>query len=329
MSKIDAAADDRELADVDHPPMRIDEPAIRVRGLTKHYGKLVAVDQLDFEVPSGVIAGLIGPNGAGKTTTLAMLLGLVRPSAGDATVLGHPIGDPAAYLRRVGALIETPAFYLSLTGRQNLELLATVAGSDPHAVTALLDQVGLGDRGDDRFRAYSTGMRQRLGIAAALLGDPHLLLLDEPTNGLDPVGKAEMRSLLGRLARPGRSVVVSSHVLAELEQICDWLVIIDKGRLLFQGPTSELLMSARTRLILAPQHRRDLPRLGELLARRGHSVEPRDDHILIAVDGADSHRLAAELNAAAMNGGVVLYELTSAAATLEDRYLAMVAGGNE
>jgi ABC-2 type transport system ATP-binding protein len=286
----------------------------------------VAVERLSFEVPSGVIAGLIGPNGAGKTTTLAMLLGLVRPTAGDATVLGHPIGDPRAYLGRVGALIETPAFYRSLTGRQNLELLATVAGGDTRTVTGLLDQVGLGDRGDDRFGAYSTGMRQRLGIAAALLGDPHLLLLDEPTNGLDPVGKADMRSLLGRLARPGRSVVVSSHVLAELEQICDWLVIIDKGRLLFQGRTNELLTSARTRLILAPQNRHDLPRLGQLLARRGHSVEPRDDHMLVAVDGADSQSLAAELNVAAMEGGVVLAELTSTAATLEDRYLAMVSG---
>jgi ABC-2 type transport system ATP-binding protein len=309
--------------------MRLDEPAVRVRGLTKHYGGLVAVERLEFEVPSGVVAGLIGPNGAGKTTTLAMLLGLVRPTSGDATVLGHPIGDPAAYLGRVGALIETPAFYQSLTGRQNLELLATVAGGDPLAVAGLLDRVGLGDRGNDRFRTYSTGMRQRLGIAAALLGDPHLLLLDEPTNGLDPVGKAEMRGLLGRLARPGRSVVVSSHVLAELEQICDWLVIIDKGRLLFEGRTSELLESARTRLLLVPQHPRDLPRLGQLLARQGHTVEGRDHHIAVAVDGADSHRLAAELNVAAMDGGVVLAELRASAATLEDRYLAMVGGGTQ
>jgi ABC-2 type transport system ATP-binding protein len=307
--------------------MRLDEPAVRVRGLTKHYGGLVAVEGLDFEVPGGVIAGLIGPNGAGKTTTLAMLLGLVRPTAGDATVLGHPIGDPATYLGRVGALIETPAFYRSLTGRQNLELLATVAGADRRGVMGLLDQVGLGDRGDDGFRAYSTGMRQRLGIAAALLGDPHLLLLDEPTNGLDPVGKADMRSLLARLARPGRSVVVSSHVLAELEQICDWLVILDKGRLLFQGPTRELLTSARTRLILTPQHTQDLQRLGRLLASRGHTVEARDHHIVVAVDGTDSHQLAAGLNVAAMDGGVVLAELRAATATLEDRYLAMVAAG--
>jgi ABC-2 type transport system ATP-binding protein len=289
----------------------------------------VAVDQLDFEVPRGVIAGLIGPNGAGKTTTLAMLLGLVRPTAGDATVLGHPIRDPAAYLGRVGALIEAPAFYRSLTGRQNIELLATVAGNDLDSVPELLDLVGLGDRGDDRFRAYSTGMKQRLGIASALLGDPDLLLLDEPTNGLDPVGIADMRGLLGRLARPDRAVVVSSHVLAELQQICDWLVIIDAGRLLFQGPTSELLSHAGSRVIVAPEHRADLARLTELLARHGHGVELRDDHLLVAVDGADPHRIAAELNVAAMDDGVVLAELRTAAATLEDRYLAMVAGETE
>src|SRR5215204_5743550 len=326
MSKIDAGTDDSKRVDVDHPRMQIDEPAVSVRGLTKHYGKLVAVDQLGFEIPRGVIAGFIGPNGAGKTTTLAMLLGLVRPTAGGATVLGHPIGEPAAYLGRVGALIETPAFYRSLSGRQNLELLATVAGTERRAVAGLLDQVGLGDRGGDRFGAYSTGMKQRLGIATALLGDPDLLLLDEPTNGLDPVGKAEMRSLLGRLARPGRSVVVSSHVLSELEQICDWLVIIDEGRLLFQGPTSELPTSAGARLIVAPEHGVELRRLGALISGRGHSVEWRDGHLVVRAEGADSRRLAAELNVAAMDAGVVLAELRAASTTLEDRYLAMVSG---
>jgi ABC-2 type transport system ATP-binding protein len=309
--------------------MRPDEPAVRVRGLTKHYGELVAVDRLDIEVPRGVTAGFIGPNGAGKTTTLAMLLGLVRPTAGEASVLGHPIRDPATYLDRVGALIEGPAFYRPLTGRQNLALLATISGDDPDSVSGLLDQVGLGDRGDDPFRDYSTGMKQRLGIAAAMLGDPDLLLLDEPTNGLDPVGKAEMRSILGRLARPDRTVVVSSHVLSELEQVCDWLVIIDAGRLLFEGPTSELLTSAGGRLVVAPEHDADLAPLADLLARHSHSVEARDDHLLVATDGADPRHLAAQLNVAAMDEGVVLAELRISGTTLEDRYLAMVAGESE
>jgi ABC-2 type transport system ATP-binding protein len=310
--------------------MRIEDPAVCVRGVTKRYGKRVAVDGVSFEVPSGVIAGFIGPNGAGKTTTLAVLLGLVRPSAGHATVLGHRIDAPATYLRRVGALIETPAFYRSLSGRQNLELLARIAGVDLRSVTGLLEQVGLGDRGDDRFRAYSTGMKQRLGIAAALLGDPDVLLLDEPTNGLDPVGIAEMRSMLGRLVRPGRTVVVSSHVLAELEQICDWLLIIDEGRCVFQGPADQLLKTAgSTRLILEPEHRVDLARLGQLVERRGYRIESGDGQLSIAFDGADPHRLAAELNGAAMEAGVVLAKLTTAATTLEDRYLALIAGGSQ
>jgi len=303
-----------------------DEPAVRVQGLSKRYGKQVAVEHLAFEVPRGVIAGLIGPNGAGKTTTLAMLLGLVRPTGGDATVLGHPIADVDAYLGRVGALIEAPAFYHYLSGRQNLEYLATAAERDVRSVSGLLDQVGLSERGDDRFRAYSTGMKQRLGIAAALLGDPDLLLLDEPTSGLDPVGIAAMRSLLVQLRRRDRAMLVSSHHLAELEQICDWLVIIDEGRLLFQGPTSELLTSAGARLIVATEHDVELRRLGALISGRGHSVERRDEYLVVRAESADARRLAAELNVAAMDAGVVLAELRVAGTTLEDRYLAMVSG---
>ena len=192
-------------------------------------------------MPAGVVAGFVGPNGAGKTTTMAMLLGLVTPTAGTGTVLGEPLGDPAAYLGGVGALIEGPAFYPALTGAQNLAVLATAAGHDPAQIPELLDRVGLAARADDRVRRYSFGMKQRLGIAAALLGDPRLLILDEPINGLDPAGVHEMRGLIGRLASGGRTVLVSSHVLAELEQVCDWLIVIDGGRLVFQGPAAELL----------------------------------------------------------------------------------------
>jgi ABC-2 type transport system ATP-binding protein len=301
-----------------------DEPAVRVQGLSKRYGKQVAVEHLDFEVPRGVIAGLIGPNGAGKTTTLAMLLGLVRPTGGSASVFGHPIANADAYLGRVGALLEAPAFYRYLSGRQNLEYLATIADRDVRSVSGLLEQVGLSERGDDRFRAYSTGMKQRLGIAAALLGDPDLLLLDEPTSGLDPVGIAEMRSLLVRLRRRDRAMLVSSHALAELEQICDWLAIIEEGRLLFQGPTSDLLTSGGARLIVAPEHDAELRRLGELISGRGLWVEWRDEHLIVRAESADPRRLAAELNVAAMDAGVVLAELRAAGTTLEDRYLAMV-----
>ncbi|MDT4970560.1 MAG: type transport system ATP-binding protein, partial [Pseudonocardiales bacterium] len=183
--------------------------ALSVTGLTKRYGDRNAVDNLSIELPAGVVAGFVGPNGAGKTTTMAMLLGLVRPTAGTGTVLGASIDHPAAYLSRVGALIESPAFYPSLTGAENLRVFATIGAQDTARIPALLETVGLDGRGDDRYRSYSLGMKQRLGIAAALLGDPDLLILDEPANGLDPQGVREMRGLIGRLAGTGRTVLVS------------------------------------------------------------------------------------------------------------------------
>src|SRR3990170_3714810 len=231
--------------------------ALSVTGLTKRYGARTAVDDLDIDLPTGVVAGFVGPNGAGKTTTMAMLLGLVRPTAGTGTVLGHSIDRPADYLDRVGALIESPAFYPALSGEANLRMLATVAGHDPAPIPGLVDLVGLGGRGADRYRNYSLGMKQRLGIAAALLGDPELLILDEPANGLDPQGVREMRGLIGRVAERGRTVLVSSHDLSELEQVCDWLVLIDKGRSLYQGPTVSLLDGVVGGLVVRAQETSD------------------------------------------------------------------------
>src|SRR6478736_5835015 len=171
--------------------MTANTSAVSVHGLTKRYGDRTVVDGFDLDLPHGVVAGFVGPNGAGKTTTMAMLLGLVRPSAGDGEVLGDDIRSPAAYLPRVGAMIESPAFYPALSGRENLRTFATVGRHPTERVPVLLDVVGLGERGDDRYSAYSLGMKQRLGVAAALLGDPELLILDEPANGLDPQGVHE------------------------------------------------------------------------------------------------------------------------------------------
>ena len=215
--------------------------AIRTRGLTKRYGARTVVDSLDLDVPTGVVAGFIGPNGAGKTTTLRMLLGLARPDAGSGTVNGLPLTQPAAYLPRVGALIESPAFYPGLSGERNLAVQATLGGLDPSGIPALLDRVGLTKDGRGAYQSYSLGMKQRLGIAAALLGDPALVVLDEPTNGLDPAGIREMRGIVRSINADGRTVLVSSHLLAEVEQVCDWLIVIGDGRRLFQGPTSDLL----------------------------------------------------------------------------------------
>jgi len=301
-------------------------PAVALNGLTKRYGARAAVDNLSIEIPPGVVAGFVGPNGAGKTTTMAMLLGLVRATEGTGTVLGAPLEDPASYLGRVGALIEAPAFYPGLTGTQNLAVLATVGGHDVAQIPDLLELVGLTERADDRFRQYSFGMKQRLGIAGALLGDPRLLILDEPINGLDPAGVHEMRGLIGRLAGGGRTVLISSHLLTELEQVCDWLIVIDGGRLAFQGPAAELADRAGTRLVVAPEHPRDVDRLAALLVAAGHENQAVDGHLAIAVNGTEPRELAAAVNRTASAGGIVLAELHTAHISLEDRYLTMVNG---
>jgi ABC-2 type transport system ATP-binding protein len=301
--------------------------ALSVTGLTKRYGRRVAVDRLDIELPSGVVAGFVGPNGSGKTTTMAMLLGLVRPTSGTGTVLGSSIDEPAEYLPRVGAMIESPAFYPSLSGSENLRMFATVGGHDTTTIPRLLDDVGLDGRGSDRYRNYSLGMKQRLGIAAALLGDPDLLILDEPSNGLDPQGVREVRALIGSLSGTGRTVLVSSHDLSELEQVCDWLVLIDTGRSLYQGPTREFLDSAAGGLIVTPQHAHQLEPLLALLIGRGLRTQRHENHLVISTDDADTDELAASVNRTAFAADIVLVELSLVRSTLEDRYLTLVEAG--
>ena len=301
--------------------------ALAVTGLTKRYGDRTVVDHLDIQLPAGVVAGFVGPNGAGKTTTMAMLLGLVRPTAGTGSVLGEPIENPAAYLHRVGALIESPAFYPALSGADNLRLFATIGGHDVGPIQSLLEDVGLDGRGGDRYRSYSLGMKQRLGIAAALIGQPDLLILDEPANGLDPQGVREMRSLVAGLAGTGRTVLVSSHDLSELEQVCDWLVLIDTGRSVFQGPTRELLNGVASGLAVVPQRPEHRRVLHQLLLARGHHVDAQAERLVVSHEDVDLVDLAAAVNEAAFDAGMVLVELSPLRGTLEDRYLSMVGGG--
>jgi ABC-2 type transport system ATP-binding protein len=298
--------------------------ALVTNRLSKRFGRRLAVDALSIEVPSGVVAGFIGPNGAGKTTTMAMLLGLVRPTAGTATVLGASIEDPANYLGRVGALIEAPSFWPGLSGVENLRVLSTLGGHDASRIPDVLDLVGLGGRGADRFGQYSFGMKQRLGIAAALLGDPALLVLDEPTNGLDPVGINEMRAFIRSVGDGERTVLVSSHILSELEQVCDWLIVIDRGSLVYQGPTQGFRGEADTVIALAPEHLGDLERLAALIRADGH--EPRADgaELLVPVTDADSRAVALALNKAAIAQGIVLAELHARRPSLESQYLSIV-----
>jgi ABC-2 type transport system ATP-binding protein len=297
--------------------------AIRARGLTKHYGARVAVDAIDFDVPAGVIAGFVGPNGSGKTTTIRMLLSFVAPTAGSAEVLGAPIDRPGDYLPRVGALIEGPAFYWWLSGRRNLEILAALDGTPPSRIQEVLDIVELGDRADDRVFGYSLGMKQRLGIAAALLPRPSLLILDEPANGLDPAGIQEMRRLLTRLRDQGVTIFISSHILSELEQMADWILVLKEGRLLFHGTMAELLVRRRTTLILVPEKVDQLDDLAELLTARGYSATRVDHQVhLETLEGT-----AADVNRLAMQGGIALDEISRAGSTLEETFLALTEGG--
>ena len=217
---------------------------IQTDGLTKRYGRVLAVDGLSLTVQRGRIFGLLGPNGSGKTTLMSMLLGLVRPTAGDFTLFGQSPekGGLDRELHRIGALIETPTFYPYLSGRNNLAYFQGISGQgSPEELDSLLEQVGLGGRGGDKFQTYSLGMKQRLGLAYTLLGDPELLVLDEPTNGMDPAGMAEIRDLIRGLGSENRTVILSSHLLNEVEQVCDSVAILSHGRLIAQGDVAELL----------------------------------------------------------------------------------------
>jgi ABC-2 type transport system ATP-binding protein len=291
--------------------------AITTEGLTKRFGTHLAVDQLDLEVSHGQVFGFLGPNGAGKTTTIGMLLGLVRPTAGRAVVLGCDVArEPERALSAVGAMIEAPAFYPYLSGRDNLRVLARAAGLPVQRVEATLAAVALGARARDRIRSYSQGMKQRLAIAAALLPDPRLILLDEPTNGLDPAGQIEIRELIRELAAGGHTIFLTSHMLHEVEQLCERVAILKQGRLVVQGTVAQLLRrgrGVRMRLVgeaaAAAERLRAIPWVD--------SVEQNEDVLVV---GAPVER-AAELNILLVEEGFGVAELGAVERHLEDFFL--------
>jgi ABC-2 type transport system ATP-binding protein len=294
--------------------------AVETHGLTKHFGQQRAVDGLSFAIPRGVIAGLVGPNGAGKTTTLRMLLGLVRPSGGNASVLGHSIRHPRVFMHDVGALIEGPAFYPTLSGRTNLSTLATLGRHRNADIDGLLRTVGLADRGRHNVGSYSLGMKQRLGIAAALLSDPQLLILDEPANGLDPPGIIEMRELMRRLRASGKTLLVSSHLLAEVDQIADWLIVLVAGKAVYSGPAASLPGRQTSELVVAAEDPAKLEVVAKIARDRGYTVVIDNAHARIVAESS----FAGELNRLAMQAGVTLVELHQVQSTLEESFLQII-----
>jgi ABC-2 type transport system ATP-binding protein len=290
---------------------------IEVLDLTKRFGKVLAVDHLSFRVEPGTITGFLGPNGAGKSTTLRSVLGLVHPDTGGATVLGRSYRELDRPLHRVGAVLEASEVHPGRSGRNHLRVLAAAAGIPRSRVEEVLDLVELSASAKRRVKGYSLGMRQRLGLATALLGDPEVLVLDEPANGLDPAGVRWLRDLLRSLAAEGRTILVSSHLLAEVAQTVDRVVIIHRGSLIQQASIAEVLAGAQggTR-VRSPE----ALRLRDLLAAQGATVTEVGDGTLV-VDVPPE-----QIGEAAAANGIVLHELTIERATLEEVFLELTGG---
>jgi ABC-2 type transport system ATP-binding protein len=306
----------------DPPTHRHSEWAVETHGLTKRFGDNVAVNDVELLVPRGCAFGYLGPNGAGKTTLIRVLLGLTRADAGTMSLLGHQVPrhrDVA--LARVGAIVDEPRFHGHLTGRQNLQILA--AAREPEAkgrIEPALERVGILHRADDKVSKYSMGMRQRLGVAACLLGDPQLLILDEPMNGLDPGGMLEMRDMIKSLAAEGRTVMLSSHLLDEVERTCDAVAIVDRGTVIRQGPISQLLAGSSFEVqIECSEPDRALTLLGG--TPFGSHVQAGPDGLALSLPEGTERQAIAEVNRLLVEGGISVYRLQHIQASLEAWFL--------
>ncbi|NOX28627.1 MAG: ATP-binding cassette domain-containing protein [Actinobacteria bacterium] len=292
-------------------------PAITTDGLTRKFGDLTAVDNITFEVPSGGVVGFVGPNGSGKSTTIRLLLGLISATSGTGTVLGEPIESPERFAHRVGALIENPTFVGSLSAYDNLRSLAALRGLSKNRIGEVLEIVGLTGRENDKASTFSLGMKQRLGIAAALLPDPDLLVLDEPTNGLDPAGIVEIRNLLKAVAEGGRTVLVSSHLLGEIQAMVDNLVVIRFGKLLYSGTLEQLMTDAVEQVVASPEHFEDMPRLIAAVDSEGWSHSTTGNELAVNISADRSP----DLDRVAHEAGLTLRMLTPRQDDLEDIFL--------
>jgi len=292
-------------------PTRTSPYVVETEGLTKRFGDRLAVDRVDLRIPAGSAFGYLGPNGAGKTTLIRMLLGLTPATAGSMRLLGLPMPkERAGALARVGAIVEEPRSHPFLTGRENLAIVAAARERAAHArIDGALARVGLADRGNDRVKTYSLGMRQRLGVARCLLADPELLILDEPMNGLDPAGMEEFRFMIRGLVAEGRTVVLSSHLLDEVEKTCDAIAIVDRGRVVVQGSIDELTGDAETVLVATSDDLRAQALLD------GQVVESVQDGLRVRANDA------ASINRRLVEAGIDVYRLEPERISLERRFL--------
>jgi ABC-2 type transport system ATP-binding protein len=311
----------RRAVSFEHPA---DGWAVETSGLTKRFGANVAVDGVDLRVPRGSAFGYLGPNGAGKTTLIRTLLGLTHADGGTMSLLGIPVpAERSRALAQVGAIVDEPRFHPHLTGRENLRLLAAARGGGARErIAPSLERVGLAERANDKVASYSMGMRQRLGVASCLLADPELLILDEPMNGLDPAGMHEMRAMIMSLADEGRTVVLSSHLLDEVERTCDAVAIVDRGRVVRQGPIDELTRGAG---VVVQVDCDDPARAARLIDEAGIAAGTSltDAGLTVTLPTGASRELVADINRRLVGAGISVYGLQETRASLEDWFLSV------
>lgn len=293
------------------------ETVLSIQKLTKNFGKLCAVNQLDLEVKRGQVFGMLGPNGSGKTTTLGMLMGVTNPSSGNFSWFG----EPSTHLTRkkIGAVLEHPIFYPYLSGQKNLELNAMIKGANPSNIAKVLDIVELSSRKDDKYRTYSLGMKQRLAIASALVSDPIILILDEPTNGLDPMGIAEIREIVKRIAADGKTIILASHLLDEVQKVCTHFAVLRRGKLMHSGPVDEVGKGEETVEVMA--YHDDLPILLQEFV--GSATIKKENGIfqVMMKDGFHSQ----DLNKFLFEKGIITSHLITKKKTLEKQFLEILA----
>lgn len=296
------------------------ETVLSIQNLTKHFGRIKAVNNLNLEVKAGQVFGMLGPNGSGKTTTLGMLMGVVNPTAGSFTWFGE---EPTNQLRKkIGAVLEHPIFYPYLSGQKNLELNAMIKEADPSTISHVLELVELADRKDDKYKTYSLGMKQRLAIASALLNNPTVLILDEPTNGLDPMGIAEIRDIIRKIAASGKTIILASHLLDEVQKVCTHFAVLKKGNLIYTGPVDDVGKGEETVEVNA-----DVENLNDVLNLfHGASAIHRENgsYLLTMKEGFHSK----EINKFLFDKGVVASHIVTKKKSLEKQFLEILSESN-